>query len=130
MTDASVVVNAVDLSDRVTSVTLNYDVDAVEVTAMSDGSRKYVGGLANISCTIDFQQDFAATETNATIYALVGTTTTLEIKPTSDTTSATNPEYTITGAYVASHQVLSGSVGDLAVTSVEFQGGVLTEATS
>lgn len=130
LTDVSVVVNSVDLSDHVTSVTLNYDVDAVEVTAMSDGSRKYTGGLKNISATVDFQQDFAASETNATLFPLVGTTTTLVIKPTSAAVGSTNPSYTITGAYVASHQVVSGSVGDLAVTSVEFQGGTLAEATS
>lgn len=130
LTDVSVVVNSVDLSDHVQSVTLNYDVDAVEITAMSDGSRKYTGGLKNITATVDFQQDFAASEVNATVFPLVGTTTTVVIKPTSAAKGAANPEYTIADTYVASHQVLAGSVGDLSVTSVEFQGGTLTEATS
>lgn len=130
LTDVSVVVNSVDLSDHVQSVTLNYDVDAVEITAMSDGSRKYTGGLKNITATVDFQQDFAASEVNATVFPLVGTTTTVVFKPTSATVGASNPTYTIADTYVASHQVLAGSVGDLSVTSVEFQGGTLTEATS
>ena len=130
LTDASVTVNSVDLSDHVTQVVLNYEVDAVEVTAMSDGAHKFTGGLTNVSATVDFQQDFAAASVDATIEPLVGTTTTVVIKPTSSAVGATNPSYTLTGTYVASHTPLNASVGDLSTTSVEFQGGSLGQATS
>ena len=130
LTDASVVVNSVDLSDHVTQVVLNYEVDAVEVTAMSDAAHKFTGGLTNVSATVDFQQDFAASSVDATIEPLVGTTTTVIILPTSSAVGATNPSYTLTGTYVASHTPLNASVGDLSTTSVEFQGGTLTRATS
>ncbi len=36
-------INAVDLSDHVTSVTLNYAADELEVTAMGDSAHKFVG---------------------------------------------------------------------------------------
>jgi len=130
LTDASVEVNSVDLSDHVTQVVLNYEVDAVEVTAMSDGAHKFTGGLTNVSATIDFQQDFEAASVDATIEPLVGTTTTVIIKPTSSAVGATNPSYTLTGTYVASHTPLNASVGDLSTTSVEFQGGTLARATT
>jgi len=130
LTDASVTVNSVDLSDHVTQVVLNYEVDAVEVTAMSDGAHKFTGGLTNVSATVDFQQDFDAASVDATIEPLVGTTTTVVIKPTSAAVGATNPTYTLTGTYVASHTPLNASVGDLSTTSVEFQGGTLARATS
>lgn len=130
LTDASVEVNSVDLSDHVTQVVLNYEVDAVEVTAMSDGAHKFTGGLTNVSATIDFQQDFDAASVDATIEPLVGTTTTVIIKPTSSAVGATNPSYTLTGTYVASHTPLNASVGDLSTTSVEFQGGTLARATT
>jgi hypothetical protein len=130
LTDASVTVNSVDLSDHVTQVVLNYEVDAVEVTAMSDGAHKFTGGLTNVSATVDFQQDFAASSVDATIEPLVGTTTTVVIKPTSSAVAADNPSYTLTGTYVASHTPLNASVGDLSTTSVEFQGGSLARATS
>ena len=130
LTDASVEVNSVDLSDHVTQVVLNYEVDAVEVTAMSDGAHKFTGGLTNVSATVDFQQDFADSSVDATIYPLVGSTTTVVIKPTSSAVGATNPSYTLTGTYVASHTPLNASVGDLSTTSVEFQGGSLAQATS
>lgn len=130
LTDASVEVNSVDLSDHVTQVVLNYEVDAVEVTAMSDGAHKFTGGLTNVSATIDFQQDFDAASVDATIEPLVGTTTTVIIKPTSAAVGGTNPSYTLTGTYVASHTPLNASVGDLSTTSVEFQGGTLARATT
>jgi len=130
LTDASVEVNSVDLSDHVTQVVLNYEVDAVEVTAMSDGAHKFTGGLTNVSATIDFQQDFAAASVDATIEPLVGTTTTVIIKPTSSAVGTDNPSYTLTGTYVASHTPLNASVGDLSTTSVEFQGGTLARATT
>ena len=130
LTDASVEVNSVDLSDHVTQVVLNYEVDGVEVTAMSDGAHKFTGGLTNVSATIDFQQDFDAASVDATIEPLVGTTTTLIIKPTSAAVGATKPSYTLTDTYVASHTPLNASVGDLSTTSVEFQGGTLARATT
>lgn len=130
LTDASVTVNSVDLSDHVTQVVLNYEVDAVEVTAMSDGAHKFTGGLTNVSATVDFQQDFTAASVDATIEPLVGTVTTVVIKPTSSAVGTDNPSYTLTGTYVASHTPLNASVGDLSTTSVEFQGGTLARATS
>ena len=130
LTDASVEVNSVDLSDHVTQVVLNYEVDAVEVTAMSDGAHKFTGGLTNVSATVDFQQDFTAASVDATIEPLVGTVTTVVIKPTSSAVGTDNPSYTLTGTYVASHTPLNASVGDLSTTSVEFQGGTLARATT
>jgi len=97
---------------------------------MSDGAHKFTGGLTNVSATVDFQQDFDAASVDATIEPLVGTTTTVVIKPTSAAVGATNPTYTLTGTYVASHTPLNASVGDLSTTSVEFQGGTLARATS
>jgi len=130
LTDVDVEVNSVDLSDHVTSVTINFDVDAVEVTAMSDTAHKFTGGLQNASATIEFQQDFGSSSVDDTINGLVGTTTTVVILPTSDAISATNPSYTLTDTFVASFQPINGSVGELSMTSVEFQGGTLTRATT
>lgn len=131
LTNAYISVNSVVLSDHGTSVTLNYEVDQVDATAFnSSGARSFVGGLQNLSLDVEFNQDFAAANVEATIYPLVGTTTTVIVKPNGSTTSATNPIYTITGAYLSSHTPVQGSVGDLAKTSLKFTGGVITKATS
>ena len=128
LTDAVISVNSVALSDRANSVSLNYEIDSVESTAFGSTGHKFVGGLQNNSLDIDFQQDFAASNVEATIYPLVGTTTTVTIKATSAATSATNPIYTLTGCFLAAHTPVAASVGEMAMTSLSFTGGVLTKA--
>jgi len=107
-------------------VTINYEVDSVEATAFGS-NHNFIGGLQNNSIEIALMQDFAASQTEATIYPLVGTNTTLVIKPTSGAVSATNPSYTIT-AFLASHTPVAGGVGELAMTTLSFTGGSITKA--
>ena len=130
LTNAYISVNAVVLSDHANSVTLNYENDSIEITAFGDTGHKFTGGLQNNSCEIAFMQDFAASNVEATLYPLVGTTTNVIIKPNVSVTSATNPAYTLTGAYLASHTPVAGAVGELAMTSVTFTGGTLAKAVS
>lgn len=128
--DASITVNSVDLSDKSNSVTLNYEIDSVEVTAFGDAGHQFTGGLQNNSVDIEFYQDFAAASTEATIFPLVGTQTTIIIKPTSSAVGADNPSYTITGAFLAAHTPVAAAVGEMAMTSLSFTGGSLVKATS
>lgn len=131
LTNASITVNSVDLSDHANSVTLTYEVDSVETTAFGDGGHIFTGGLQNVSCEIAFMQDFAAANVEATIYPLVGTVTTVKVKPIKGTaTGATNPEYTITNAFLASHTPVAAAVGELAMTTLTFTGGTLAKATT
>ena len=127
--DASISIGGVELADRSNSVEVNYEIESVEVTAFG-GNRSFVGGLQNNTCTVELMQDFAASETEATIFPLVGTQLTLIFKPTSDAVGAENPSYTITGAYLASHTPIAAAVGELAMTSLTFTGGTLVKATS
>ena len=127
--DASISIGGVELADRSNSVEVNYEIESVEVTAFG-GNRSFVGGLQNNTCTVELMQDFAATETEATIFPLVGTQVTLVFKPTSAAVGADNPSYTITGAYLASHTPIAAAVGELAMTSLTFTGGTLVKATS
>lgn len=128
LTDAVITVNAIALSDHANSVSLNYEIDSVETTAFGSTGHKFTGGLQNNSLDVEFMQDFAASNVEATIYPLVGTTTTVTIKATSAATSATNPIYTLTGCFLAAHTPVASAVGELAMTSLSFTGGVLTKA--
>jgi hypothetical protein len=130
LTDADITVNGVVLSDKANSVTLNYEIDSVEVTAFGSVGHKFTGGLQNNSCDIEFMQDFAATETEATIYPLVGTTTTVTVRGSSTATSATNPLYTLSGTFLAAHTPVAAAVGELAMTSLSFTGGTLVKTTA
>lgn len=128
LTNASITINSVALSDRANSITVNYEVDSIEVTAFGDTGHKFIGGLQNNSVEIALMQDYAASNVEATIYPLVGTTTTIVIKPTSAAVGATNPSYTITGAFLASHTPVAGAVGELTMTTLSFTGGTLAKA--
>jgi hypothetical protein len=129
LTNADITVNGVVLSDRANSVELNYEVESVEVTAFGT-NRSFIGGLQNNTITIEFMQDFAAAETEATIYPLVGQQTSVTVRPSSAATSATNPLYTVTGTFLSSHTPVSATVGELAMTSLTFTGGTLVKTTA
>lgn len=129
--DVQISINGVDLESKANSVTLNYEVESVDVTSFDgSGARKFAGGLVNLSVEVALMQDFASAQTEATIYPLVGTTTTIVIVPTSSAVGAANPSYTVTGAYLASHTPVAGGVGELSMTTLSFTGGTLVKATS
>jgi hypothetical protein len=130
LTNAYIAVNSVVLSDHGANVTLNYEIDSVENTAFGSSGHTFTGGLQNLTVDVEFFQDFAASNVEATIYPLVGTQTTVVIKPNGATTSATNPMYTISNCYLAAHQPVAGAVGEMAMTSLSFTGGTIAKATS
>ena len=89
-----------------------------------------MAGLADNQVTLDFMQDFGSNSVEATIYPLLGTTTSIVIKPVAGTTTTTNPQYTVS-ALVADWTPLKGGVGQLATASVTWPvSGVITKATS
>jgi hypothetical protein len=126
----SVTVNSVDLSDHVTSITLNRTFDELEVTAMGDSGHKYVKGLEASSITLDFLNDTATGEVLQTLQAAWGTNVTVVVKQTSAAVSATNPSYTMT-ALVNNTTDINGAVGDLGTQSVTWNvSGTIAVATS
>lgn len=138
LTDAVITINNIAVTSRANSVTLNYEIESIEVTSFGDVGRRFAGSLQNNSIEISLMQDFATvlpagsptTSVDGLIYPLVGTTTTVTVKPTSASTSSTNPIYTLTGTFLASHTPVAGGVGEMVVTTLSFQGGTLTKATS
>ncbi|MFH8405575.1 hypothetical protein ACH4FX_12480 [Streptomyces sp. NPDC018019] len=119
--DCSIVVNSVDFSDHVSSVEINLVKDEVETTNFSGSGRERVAGLKDDSIVVNFQQDFAAGEVDATLYPLWNNETefTVVVKPTAASVSASNPSYTAT-CILLEYQPLAGDVGDLSETEVTF----------
>ena len=132
LTDAKVTINGVNLSDHIASVTISESNDVVETTAFSSTAAKTrVAGLKDNSVTLEFHQDFAASNVEATINgspSLVGTLTTVVVTPTSSAVGATNPSYTFS-ALVAEWTPLNGAVGELSTASVTWPiSGAITKA--
>ena len=135
LTDVSVTVNAINLSEFLTSVTLTTSVDVVETTGMSTaGAKTRQSGLKDNSVTLEFNQDFAAAGPEITLNAvgssLLGTTVPIVIKPTSGAVSATNPSYSF-NAVVSEWQNLQAAVGELSTISCSWPiTGAITKAAS
>jgi hypothetical protein len=125
-----VLVNSVDLTNQCTAATVTHRFDQLEATAFGDTDRKYVKGLGNHEVTLSLYNSYAATETYATLQALVGTTTTVRVQPTSGADSATNPGFVLTGAFLAEMPVLQATMGELSTCDVTFVGGVYSVDTT
>jgi hypothetical protein len=65
-----VTLDSVDLSDHVTSATINRVFDELEVTAMGDSAHKFVKGLEASTITLDFLNDTATSKVLQTLQAL------------------------------------------------------------
>ena len=134
LSNPNVTINSVDLQDQCTSATLNYVLEQLETTAFGDTARVFgastVTSLQNNSIEIELYQSYAASETEATIYGLVGIQTTIIVAPATGVASATNPIYTLTNCYLESHTPINASLGELSTITLTFAGGVLTKAVS
>ena len=134
LSNAAVTINSVDLQDQCTSAVVNYVYEQLETTSFGDTARKFGGSavtsLQNNTIEVTLYQSYSASETEATIFGLVGIVTTLVVKPTSAAVSATNPSYTLTGAYLSAHTPINASLGELSELTLTFSGGALVKATS
>lgn len=128
LSNPTLTVNAVDLQDQCRSATLTVKYDALESTAFGSSSRVFTSGLGDHELTVDLLMSYSAAETYATLATLVGTTTTVTLKPTSAATSATNPLFTLTGTYLEALPVIDAKYGELSEISLTFKGGVYTVA--
>ena len=124
LSNATVAIGAVDVSDQCQSVTLTTGFDQLETTAMGSTGRSYTKGLASVDVTLTMFNSYGSGEIEATLFDVVGDdAVTLVISPSGTTESASNPEYTITGAFLANFTPIVSTVGELSMVNVTFTGG-------
>lgn len=117
------------LNDHVKSAVLTMDSAQLDSTAMGDAWVEVIGGLKSGQLAITWNDDFAASNVDATLWPLFGTVVTFEVRPTDSAVSATNPKYT--GSVLIAQHGLGGSVGDLAAKTVSYPtSGAVTRATA
>ena len=116
-----------DLSDQASTVTITVGNEALETTAFtSSGSptgRSYTAGLQSVEVSLTLYLSYGSSEVEDALAACVGKSSTLVISPSGTTESATNPEYTITGAYLENFTPVNSNIGELATVEVVFTGG-------
>ena len=113
-------INAVDFSDLVTSCTLNYAFDELEITAFGDSGHKYVKGLQSGTFTISFMNDLGSSDILDTL--ITGWGTSLAVKLLQDKAAAvadTNKLYTF-DILVNNLTPINGTPGDLSTQDVTF----------
>jgi hypothetical protein len=111
---------SVNLSDHVTSVTINQSFDELEVTAMGDSAHKFIKGLESASVVLDVLNDLAsATALTGTLQSCYGKSVVWTFKQSSLATSTTNPLYTVT-LLVNNLTPINGATGDVSMQSLSF----------
>jgi hypothetical protein len=130
LTNPAITINSVDLADRIASVSLNSTRAEVPTTAFGDQAVTRIAGLGDNSITLSFHEDFASSEVHQTIYPLIGSTTSVVVKPVNATTATDNPSFTMT-VLVTEWPILNGAVGDLAAADVTWPvSGLITKSVS
>jgi hypothetical protein len=130
--DVSFVVNSVDLSDHVRSVTITMSADDLDATGMGAVSKAHTPGLRDDRMEVTLMQDYAAAKVDATLSPLVGSTTpfTIVVKPTSGAVTATNPSYTMS-SLLFDYAPIDADVGAISMPKVVFlpaPGGKITHS--
>ena len=113
-------INSVDISDHVSSATLSQIFDELEITALGDNAHRFVKGLEASTLSLDFFNDFAASQVTPTLQAAYGTTVTAVIIPVKGTAvSASNPLYTVS-ILINNLTPVSGDVASINSASISF----------
>jgi hypothetical protein len=116
-----------DLSAESNSVSVMVGTDALEATSFGDTGRVFTAGLQNVEVTITMFLAYGGTgataEVEAALADMVGKRSNITISPSGTTESLTNPEYTITGAFLSDFTPINSTVGELATVDVTFTGG-------
>jgi hypothetical protein len=113
-----------------TSAVLNKTVTALNDTTFGQTANTFTAGLEDNECTLTLFLSYDALATYATLSTLVGTKTTVIVKPTSAVDSATNPGFTLTNCYLETLPVISASLGELQSIDITLMGGLFSADTT
>lgn len=130
MTATRVEVAGTNFSDHGVSADLSIDVNTLESTNFaSAGWTEMIAGIKSATVNLTFNDDFAASNIDSTIWTNLGTTVSVKLRPVNTTTTSTNPEFQFT-ALVTQHR-FGGQVGAIAQKQVSWPvTGAITRATS
>lgn len=120
LTDASVTVNSVDLSDHCSKVTIQAQSNPIDVSApLASRVQEMAVGAISASITLTVFQDFNPGSVDATLWPLFlsGAPFPVIVKRSSAGVSSTNPAWGMNGVLTA-YTPIDGQVGAAAVLDV------------
>lgn len=116
--------SAVDLSSQCSSAMVTVGYDALEKTAFGDSGHLFTKGLQSCEVTLTLFTSYGSSSVEATLYDVLNNgSCTIVISPSGTTEGPSNPEFTITGAFLESYTPINSTVGELATCEVTFTGG-------
>lgn len=130
--DIDITIGGTDLSGYGRALTMTEGAQMQEAQAYGDDWEWFEAGLRTGGATIQFWQAFGAGKPDTVLSALLATTATVVIKPTSATVGTANPSFTFTAAF-ENYERFAGQIGDRAVCSIDLVLGDnagITRATS
>lgn len=120
-TNAAKTTPSIDISAYVTNAVINQVADELEVTAMGDTAHKFVAGLQSNTLTLDFLNEWAASQVMQTLNDAFGQTISVSMITVKGTAvSATNPTYQFSILVNNLTPVGQGGVAEIATSSVTF----------
>jgi hypothetical protein len=123
LTDVTLEVKGVDLSNNVQQISVPKSADEVDVTAMGDEDKATLLGMGTGEVTATLFQDFDEGGVDQTLDPLQGKNEPFEVvvKPTSGAISKTNPAYFMKAAILPAYNPINGAVGAASQTDAAFK---------
>lgn len=123
LTDVTLEVNGVELTENVQQISVPKSSDEVDVTAMGDEEKATLLGMSTGEVTATLFQDFDEGAVDATLDPLQGKNEPFPVvvKPTSGAISKTNPAYFMAAAILPAYNPINGAVGAASQTDCAFK---------
>lgn len=125
----TVVAGSTTITDHVSAVSLSREVDAVEITAMTDTVQNLIGGIERPNVSLELYNDFAASSVNGIFEDALGTKLALQLIPVAGTVTSTNPRYSMS-VLVSQWQPINGVLDGPATVSITLPVTAISKATS
>lgn len=128
-TNAYFWVNGLDLSSYAKSVTVNRGSEAQDATTMGQTTRIMKGGLKTWSVDVQFLWDTSTGGPEASLWALVGTTSCVEYRNVNACSTVSNPSYS--GVGTLTDLPTAANIGNMLTMNCKFvSAGTLSRASS
>jgi len=113
----------------VNTVSLNRELDVVDITAMTDTVANAITGVERSTLNLELYNDFAASSVNALFEDALGSKLNIKLIPVSGTVSATNPSYSMS-CLISNWTPINGSIDGVASVSASFPVTAITKSNS
>jgi len=117
-----VLINSVDRSSQAYAIDIASTRADIDVSSFGDTAIEKILGLADVTVTVSFWNDYAVGALDSQLFALHTSSTSfpIEFRPANGARSTSNPAYVLAGAWLAEYHPLNFDMGAAASSDVTF----------